>query len=143
MQFFIWTNTFCNFLFGQIHLSSWINLSKMRHSSPYLVLNCGVINVLSLRMTKQSLLKSRSPFLLQVPLESLNCTPARAHHNHKCAFCAGHLGGENNKQLSICVDKKCMHMQQGGFMGPGHGQRLTRNNMCSPSPSASKLILRF
>ena len=61
----------------------------------------------------------------------------------KCAFCAGnpkmvadswggvHSESENNKQLSICVDKKCMHMQQGGFMGPGHGQRLTRNNMCT------------
>ena len=123
------------------------NWSKMRHSPPSGILNFGVINVLSLRIssttTRQSLVKSRSPFLLQVPLESLNCTPARAHQNHKCAFCAGHLGGENNKQMSICVDKKCMHMQQGGFMGPGHGQRLTRNNMCSTSPSASELILRF
>ena len=37
---------------------------------------------------------------------------------------------------NICVGKKCMHMQQGGFTGPGHGQRLTRNNMCSTSAQA-------
>ena len=80
---------------------------------------------------------------------SLYCSSAKAHMIailrliQKCAFCAGnpkmvadswggvHSESENNKQLSICVDKKCMHMQQGGFMGPGHGQRLTRNNMCT------------
>ena len=86
------------------------NLGKMRHSSPYLVLNFGVINVLSLRMTKQSLLKSRSPFLLQIPLESLNCTPARAHHNHKCAFCAGHLGGgEQQAIVNMCGQEMYAH----------------------------------